>query len=468
MVKSSRFPLSLMLLFVLCACTGGAQAQNSLTTLEAPQGGLIVFGPVSGVTTQSAAMSTLLRRVHNNCGEKPQIGRPFQFKGTNAVGVFFAVTNHPQGNKQVAGLIVAVATGPDQVEAALLSDEASRFGKTVNPMLRQLLAAWHPVGQGGGIGQSSSRRSAQADAGRTGPPAQLQPLVLPDRSASVGVPAGWRVDPTSANGTIQMAGPRGEFAFLNEARAAVDPTNPILRQLQQGGGLGGSYGRIVCPYNVNLVQAYPEILRQWRHLGGNDRPVNFQNVHAEPLPGQQGQRCVHVTGIRDAGGGDGEQEMNLVLCTTFPNQGSYMVLIFQTLLPIALADQERATAGAVLASFELNRAVVNQQASAYAAPGIAAIHAIGERAAAQRDARNSEYDAQHAGYWAQQDTNARNSLAFSNLQLDQTVVQDNDPYGDGTVGHATLWNSTADALVKADPDRFSYVTTPNYIKGTDF
>jgi len=468
MVKSSRFPLSLMLSFVLCACTAGAQAQNSLTTLEAPQGGLIVFGPVGGVTTQSAAMSRLLRSVHSDCGEKPLIGRPFQFKGTRAVGIFFTVTNRPQGNKHVAGLIVAVATGPDQVEAALLSDEASRFGKTVNPMLRQLLAAWHPGGQGSGSLTESGGRSTLASAGRTGPPAQLQTIVLPDRSASVGVPAGWRVDPRSANGTIEISGPHGEFAFLDEARSAVDPSNPILRQLQQGGGGGGSYGRIVCPYNVDLTQAYPEIMRQWRHLGGNDRPVKFQNMHAEPIPGQRGERCVHVTGIREVDGEGGAQEMNMVLCTTSPNQGNYMVLIFQTLLPVALADQERATAGAVLASFQLNRAVINQQASAYAAPGLAAIHAIGERAAAQRDARNSAYDAQHADYWAQQDTNARNSLAFSNLQLDQSIVQDNNPYGNGTMGHATLWNSTADALVQADPDRFSYVTTPNFIKGTDF
>jgi hypothetical protein len=43
------------------------------------------------------------------------------------------------------------------------------------------------------------------------------------------------------------------------------------------------------------------------------------------------------------------------------------------------------------------------------------------------------------------------------------VVQNND-----TGGHSTDWNSTADALVKANPDRFQYVGTPNYIKGTDF
>jgi hypothetical protein len=38
------------------------------------------------------------------------------------------------------------------------------------------------------------------------------------------------------------------------------------------------------------------------------------------------------------------------------------------------------------------------------------------------------------------------------------VIQDNNMYGSGTIGHGTLWNSQADALVKADPNRFEYMT----------
>lgn len=44
----------------------------------------------------------------------------------------------------------------------------------------------------------------------------------------------------------------------------------------------------------------------------------------------------------------------------------------------------------------------------------------------------------------------------------QTVIQDDNMYGNGTIGHGTVWNSTADALVKADPNRFEYVNTPHY------
>ena len=105
-------------------------------------------------------------------------------------------------------------------------------------------------------------------------------------------------------------------------------------------------------------------------------------------------------------------------------------------------------------------------------------------------------DAQHAGYWDQQhnndvqhanwsasqesntaqysnssdgqDTRARNNQGFDNYILDQTVVQDNNMYNNGTIGHGAAWNSTADALVKADPNRFEYVDNPNDLKGMDY
>ena len=58
-------------------------------------------------------------------------------RGTDSDAVFFTVVNHPQGNKQVAGLVIAAPSGSNQMEAALVSDDAARFGSTVNPMLDQ-------------------------------------------------------------------------------------------------------------------------------------------------------------------------------------------------------------------------------------------------------------------------------------------------------------------------------------------
>ena len=116
-------------------------------------------------------MGALLRVVHNNCGDKPQVGKTLQMRGTDTVAVFFTVVNHPQGNKQVAGLLIASASGPDGIEAALVSDDASRFGSTVNPMLSKLFSVWHPDGVAATTSASNGKSAAPAAAGGHSAPA---------------------------------------------------------------------------------------------------------------------------------------------------------------------------------------------------------------------------------------------------------------------------------------------------------
>jgi len=84
------------------------------------------------------------------------------------------------------------------------------------------------------------------------------------------------------------------------------------------------------------------------------------------------------------------------------------------------------------------------------------------------NATEAANDAQHAGYRSQQNTNAQNSAGFSNYLLDQSVVQNNNVNGTGAVGHATVWNSTANAMVQANPNKYEIVNTPNYWQGVDY
>jgi endo-beta-N-acetylglucosaminidase D len=78
------------------------------------------------------------------------------------------------------------------------------------------------------------------------------------------------------------------------------------------------------------------------------------------------------------------------------------------------------------------------------------------------------HDMQNRPFEQHEDAISRNGQGFSNYLLDQTVVQDNNMYNNGTIGHGTVWNATADALVKANPDRFEIVNTPNYWQGIDY
>jgi hypothetical protein len=456
----------------ISACKAGTQAPTPTPTpatfLNAQQGGQISFGTVPGAATQAQAMSRMLTNIQKTCGEKPQIGKVFQFKGTNTVGVFYTVTDHTKANKKLAGLVLSAASGPRQVDAAQLSNDAARFGKTVNPMIQQLFSVWHPDSQAAASSSASGGKPASGGGAATAGPAQLHTVTLPDRSASVGVPDGWKLDPDSAGGSVGVIGPHGEKVLLNLTRTGLDQTDPTVRNLARFGSRANTQGIIVYPFNADLTRAYPEIQKQWRHANGVDAPVNLQNAHVERMPTPRGEQCVHITGNIVDDGKQGTNETSLIFCTRNYVQGNYMVLLFQTLIPVDLADRERATAGAIMASFQMNQGVVNQQASAIAAPTIAAIHQIGQQAAADRASRNAANDAQHAQWNAGQDNNARNNQGFSNYTLDQSVVQDNNMYGNGTVGHGTQWNSTADALVKADPDRFEYVDKPNFWQGTDY
>jgi hypothetical protein len=92
----------------------------------------------------------------------------------------------------------------------------------------------------------------------------------------------------------------------------------------------------------------------------------------------------HLTGHVDAQDGKGLKEFNTVFCSgpLLPT-GHYTNLAYHTAVPVKFADQERATMGAILTSFSVNQAVVAQETNAIAAPGIAAIHEIGRRAAQQ-------------------------------------------------------------------------------------
>jgi hypothetical protein len=522
MGASKRFSaiLSLFIVFI-SACKAGTPPPTPLTHLTAPQGGKIVFGTVDGATTQATAMSKILDIVKNNCGEKPQIGKVFQFKGTKTVGVFFTVTNHPGGNKKVAGLVLSSASGPRQVEAALLSDDAQRFGKTVNPMLQQLFGVWHPDSQAAASGSSAGARSAPAGNGHSVSTARLHTVSASDNSASVGIPDGWKLDPNSGSGALVVHGPSGEQFGLFMTKGAIDPTHPFRARSDAQGQLEGPPGTVVIyPYRGDPTREFEGILQAWRRSNGKG-PVKLQGLNVQIYkdnPNPDTNQCVTADGQVDLQDGNGMQKLGALLCVyndraTFRQWGNYMITFFQlNYLPMTVAqkDKDSGLIPAIVNTYKQNDQVMKQQMNQKMAQKQQSdqqwrnwgqqqsdrIRAQSQAMQKSNAERQAGYDAQHASYWDQQhnndvqhanwsnsqlnntvqnsnlgdgqDTRARNNQNYDNYILDQTVVQDNNMYNNGTIGHGTVWNSTADALVKADPDRFEYVTQPNFWEGTDY
>ena len=226
-----------LLLSIICICAcgkAGTPAPTPLTNIKSLHGGNIAYGAVDGAATQAAAMSTILGNVRNTCGEKPHIGKVFQFKGTNIIGVFFSVTNRPQGNTPMAGLVISAASGPHQVEAALVSDNASRFGRTVNSMLRQLLSAWHPAAKRRLPAPRQRRISLRTGSAST---ANLHTVFAPDNSAGISIADGWQLNPHSGGSTMIMNRPNGELAVWGAVGLAVDPYNPQQVQAVPAGNI---------------------------------------------------------------------------------------------------------------------------------------------------------------------------------------------------------------------------------------
>ena len=489
-----RFSAILLLSIIVytCPCKAGTPPPIPITTLDAAQGGKISYGTVAGATTQAAAMSKILIGMQNTCGEKPQIGKVFQFKGTKTIGVFFTVTDHSKGNKKVAGLVMSAASGPRQVEAALLSNDASRFGETVNPMLQQLLSAWQPGGQSAASGSSAGEQSASAGKRHSASSARLHTATASDNSASIGIADGWQLDPSSASSTMALRGPNGEHAVYNAMKSAVDPYNPQQVQAVRYGIYKGS-GTMLYPYHPDLGKAYPELLQAWRRAN-NLPPAKLQVDKIQPLKGAG--NCVLVTGHIDADGQGMKKLIDDICQTPLAQRGANTITRTFNIMTDAQSEREQDTVIAMFMSVKVNQQVMNQQMQqklaqkqqsdqqwrAWGQQQSDRIRAQGEAAQKNFADRQAANDAQHAGYWAQQNNNsvqhaqwnadqdaqARNNQGFSNYLLDQTVVQDNNMYGNGTVGHGTLWNSTADALIKADPNRFEYVDKPNFWQGTDY
>ena len=473
-----RFSAILSLSIVcISACKAGTPPPTPITTLDAAQGGKISYGTVTGATTQAAAMSKILIGMQNTCGERPQIGKVFQFKGTNTVGVFFTVTDHSKGNKKVAGLVMSAASGPRQVEAALISNDASRFGRTVNPMLRQLLSVWQPGGQSAASGSSAGEQSAPAGNGYSASSARLHTVTAPDNSASIGIADGWQLDPHSASGTMSLIGPNGEQAVYSAMKSAVDPYNPQQVQAVRYGIYKGT-GTMLYPYHPDLGRAYPELLQAWRRAN-NMPPAKLQVDKIEPMKGSG--NCVLVMGHIDT---DGQGMKKLIddICQSPPAQwGAYTVTRTFNIMTDAQSEREQSTVMAMFLSARVNQQVMNQQMQqklqqkqqsdqqwrAWGQQQSDRIRAQGEAAQKNFADRQAINDAQHADWNAGQINNSRNGQGFSNYILDQSVVQDNNMYN-GAIGHATVSNSFADALVKADPNRFELVDTPNYWLGTDF
>ena len=133
----------ILALLGITAFLTAAHGQERLKTIDNPGGGQIVYGPLAGSPSLREAMVTMLRNVHNHFGDRPEIGRFYQARGTNSAATFFTVTAKSLAGRRIRGMVIVATSKLNQsFDAAVIYDDADRFDKTWNVMMNKLNQVW--------------------------------------------------------------------------------------------------------------------------------------------------------------------------------------------------------------------------------------------------------------------------------------------------------------------------------------
>jgi hypothetical protein len=427
-----------------------------MRTINNPGGGQIIYGPLPGETTLQGALASTLRNIHSHFGDRPEIGKLFQARGSDSIATFFNVIAKTQGGKQIAGMVIVSMPAGSKAAIAVLYDDADHFGKSFNDMLKKLNEVWQ-----GNVAKGSSSTQSNGAPSREGPVQPLHQVAFPDNSGSIGLPDGWKINRARLGG-VAAEGPRGEMVVLSLVRTMYDPSSPQGQQALQAinrAGRGMPFGTGIGRYG-DLVGAFMYLSTQGNQSMNLPAPtLNVTSTQNLPIPQNQGFGVL-IIGEMDLKNGKGPMTSSIQITSGLRRDPSrWIITVNQVSVPKALADQEWPTMTAMVASWRQNGQVIQ----AHTNQVIAQIHQVGENAKRQADAAHAAEDAHNAAVEAHWDADARQSKSFQEYQLDQSVVVDKN-----TGEHKTVSNGAAQLLVGSDPNRFQYVQNQDLLKGVDY
>jgi hypothetical protein len=174
------------------------------------------------------------------------------------------------------------------------------------------------------------------------PPVPLQTYTLPDKSASAGVPAGWKVT-GGASGMISMSGPQGETITLGQIILAHD--GPF-----QVGQKGPDGAVIVMPNSAKLSNKLLMIFQQSAAASGEAAPqIKLISGGLLQVPAAMGQ-C----GVFAVNNGTTQLDAMGIFCSLPEDAGQFFknILILGA-APTAEASQTAPTILAVFKSYKI-------------------------------------------------------------------------------------------------------------------
>ncbi len=214
-----------------------------------------------------------------------------------------------------------------------------------------------------GIPAFVSARAQTTPAASAAPQVQLQTYTASDQSASVGVPAGWKVY-GAAQTNIELTGPQGEVVNLGQGFVAHN--GPF--QLGQTGPDGSNMS---MPYSAKLSDKLTMVLQQRAKL--NDNPVpQIKFLYGAPLQSlpagfQCGVFVIAVSGTATPGDAMG------IFCS-LPEDSEQFFKNFLTIgsAPAAIAPKDAPTVAAIIKSYNVPSAWLQKKFALFTAPAAAA------------------------------------------------------------------------------------------------
>jgi hypothetical protein len=447
-------------LILVLALTGGVTAQShsahfqtpteaGLESINAPGGGGIFYGELTKDTTMQTGMITMLRALHAQFGERPQVGQFFHTQGSDSMATFFTLNAHSKGGgeKKISGMVIVSLQPGSAPAGAALFDDAAHFSQSEPRLMNTLNDAWR---------NSAAKNAPAAPSTPEHASGATQPLHMAtggDRSATVGLPDGWQLT-SVRGGQLTATGPHDEMMGLGLIIGQIhDP---------RGGGSARTYNgqqAIVAQCGGDIFSSYTSVMNQARQR--NNLPAGtWTRISSTPLNAQTIETSFEVDFHDGKGLRQGSAQVGEMMCGG--RSPGWAMTIAQAFAPVAVWQKERTTITAIYKSYSQDESVIRGETQRT----IDNIHAIGARSKQQAADTDARRVASSQSFNQHMDDIDRQSKAFQNYTLDQQQLQ---VIGDdGNAYRGTVDNNAANALIQADPNRFQSVPTGSFIKGVDY
>ena len=420
------FKLTFIALLATGLQTLTACASDSFKTIQNPGGGTVVYGPLSGQLAYQVALGETLKNVEANYGDKPQMGDLLQSKNGSFWEGFFTITDKKHGSKAMTGLVIIYAPTSGTAGGATMIDTTEHFAQSLKPMFQLLIedvtnrpkAATTSASSGGTSGASAPASSA--------PAAPLNVQAFPDGSAKIGLPQGWKVA-HAQQGDVAATGPNGENLRFGLRIPAVNAS-------------AGRGGMMHIPYTADAGTTYTALMTQAAQ-SQKQQPATINILQSQ----DNGQNSFTVYASVDKHDGQAPQVMIAHFSKSPLMMNEFQITIDDVAGPQKTLEGESSTIAAIFSSYTLNNQRMMAITNAQIQEGLAIEKA--SISAAQQSIADSD----------------RTTQGMSDYLRGESVFVDSD-----TGQHYRGPDDLASALSNANPNRFTTLSTGQYIQGVDF